>query len=77
MKSQELMPWAQDEIFRWAMDTHLRECTAAGATPQALEHMEAKLTELGVGDDDEIVEFRREIVSRFARNRSQIGKKVN
>lgn len=68
LKPRELIPWAQNGIIHWKIDTHLRACAAAGATPQAVARMEAELTESGVVNDDEIVQLRREIVTRLARN---------
>ncbi len=62
MDEKELMPWAVDEIFHFALFKHVRECIRSDATDEAIRVMEHELRKLDANMDKEVVDIRREIV---------------
>lgn len=63
--SEQLMPWARQEIFLFVLFRHLRQCASAGGTPEAIAIMEAEAEKIDAVMDDEAVEARREMVVRL------------
>lgn len=62
MDTEELMPWAANEIFYWVFFQHLRRCIDAGASDDAIDHMEAEIKKIDANMDADVVEIRRQIV---------------